>query len=104
MFDNDSARPIGHCTLALVALVALIAGAPALADGGVTFTDVAAASGIVYEQTPPVRVPLRQDALDALPVTPDQFSCCHRQLSPMKPRGNPGVAILDFDGDGDLDI
>lgn len=96
-------QPTLRLVLAVV-LTATFAGAPALADGGVTFSDVTAQSGIVYQQTPPARASLRDAALASLPVTPEQFLCCHRQTSPMKPRGNPGVAILDFDNDGDHDI
>jgi hypothetical protein len=88
----------------ILAMAAALAPVPASADGGVTFNDVASEVGIVWERTPSARFYLRRLALDALPVSFAYFACCYQQTSPMKPRGNPGVAIFDFDGDGDLDI
>src|SRR6476469_8712250 len=90
--------------LAACAAAACLAGAGVLhADGGVTFTNISAngGAGIHYQRV----------------ETPDLFA---QQLNfyngvqlphpgllsqtPQKPRGAPGVAILDYDNDGDLDI
>ena len=84
------------CVLALSLLLTLPAAA-----GGVTYSDLAAspAAGIDYERVPSTTyasfLALASQPLYAMPdiiATPEKF------------RGAPGVALLDFDGDGDLDV
>ncbi len=83
--------------LALSALFVLAAGAVAQ---GVTFRDIANADhGVTYRRTPSadnaVAEAIRQKG------TTSKFEVL---LGPIKERGAPGVALLDFDRDGDLDI
>ncbi|HVF58769.1 MAG TPA: CRTAC1 family protein [Thermoanaerobaculia bacterium] len=88
-------------TILLAALVG--AGVPAAADdgAGVTFHDLAAdeASGIDYRRAPSatnaVFERIKAQPLYTMPLI---------VATPEKPRGSPGVALLDFDGDGDLDL
>jgi hypothetical protein len=70
--------------------------------GGVTFTDIAAGdgAGITYRRRPTPEYVAIYDALKAQPV----FHRSELTEIPFKDRGAPGVAILDYDGDGDLDI
>ena len=95
--------------LALAALLALGFAGTAVADGGITYTDVAAGdgAGITYRRGPSVRAQIREDIINGLAVDPvsipDYFGTV-RPNSPQKGRGAPGVAILDYDGDGDLDL
>ena len=79
----------------------LLAAAPAAADGGVTFTDIAAggASGLVYGRSPSARQATFESILQQPVITFADLSSL-----PLKPRGAPGVALFDHDGDGDLDI
>jgi enediyne biosynthesis protein E4 len=87
------------------AVALLCAAGPAFAagvDGGVTFSDVAAASGITFERhESPVRKAVR-DAIDAMSPIPN--ASFPTPASPQKERGLPGVAIFDYDRDGDLDL
>lgn len=86
--------------LALAAL--LVVPGLALADGGVTFDDIAlgGAHGLDYSRV----------GSDRLDTYNDDFSDGFIDVveeyvpAPFKPFGAPGVAVLDFDGDGDLDI
>jgi len=89
----------------LALALAFACSMPALADGGVTFTDIAdgGGAGITYERTPSPRNAIRQAINAAAPLTGRQFLVA-RANSPQKPRGAPGVAVFDHDGDGDLDI
>ncbi|HRC84006.1 MAG TPA: CRTAC1 family protein [Thermoanaerobaculia bacterium] len=90
----------------LLALFALIAALllPAIAEaanGGVTFNDIAAnhGAGINYSRQ---RSDIEAifDAIKQLPFYgPDEILA-----TPGKGRGAPGVAILDYDRDGDLDL
>lgn len=94
-------RVIG--VVAVIGVIAVIGlGArPALAQDGVTFTDIAAGdgAGITYR-----RKASPSDAIfDALRQQP-VFTIADLIQSPDSSRGMPGVALLDFDGDGDLDI
>ncbi|MEM7049042.1 MAG: CRTAC1 family protein [Acidobacteriota bacterium] len=76
---------------------------PADADdgAGVTFLDLTAneASGIDYRRVPSVTnaayEQIKTEPRYTMPLIVD---------TPEKPRGSPGVAVLDFDGDGDLDL
>jgi hypothetical protein len=91
----------------LVPLIGLIGGVPAPAEdraaneAGVTFHDLAAdqASGIDYRRAPSATNAtferIKTEPLYTMPLV---------IATPEKPRGSPGVAILDFDGDGDLDL
>jgi len=91
---------------AAVALVlAALSTFPALADGGVTYTDIADGdgAGITYRRTPSDRFAVRQAIIDAGPIPFADFSTVAAN-HPLKASGAPGVALLDFDLDGDLDI
>jgi len=80
-------------------------GLPASADGGVTFSDIAAGggAGITYHRTPSDRYSGRQAMIDLGPIP---FADFRNEAAnhPLKPAGAPGVALLDYDRDGDLDI
>src|SRR5215470_1846850 len=89
-------------TAAMLVLVAFLFGGPsAVADGGVTFHDIAAGdgAGITYRRGRSV-IDAKFDALKRQPT----YTINDVFATPFKPRGAPGVALLDFDGDGDLDI
>ncbi len=90
-----------HALALSAALLVLNAGA-ALAEGGVTFHDIAAGggSGLSYTREPSVRLNKLLDFYsDGLVDVVSEYL-----ITPEKPHGAPGVALLDFDGDGDLDI
>ena len=82
--------------------LALLSGATApAAAGGVTFHDVAAEPtfGITYERFP--------SAIDADAEAIRQggpTDIVNVLLGPVKAKGAPGVSLLDYDSDGDLDI
>jgi enediyne biosynthesis protein E4 len=87
---------------AMLGLIALFfAVPPAVADGGVTFRDIAAGdgAGITYRRGRSVI----DEGFDTLKHQP-AYTINDIFATPIKPRGAPGVALLDFDGDGDLDI
>ena len=97
-------------TRVLLFLVATILAVttPALADGGVVFTDIAenGGAGITYQRAPnPTRLAVQQ-AIEATRHHPRGRASfgVRANETPMKPWGAPGVALIDFDRDGDLDI
>jgi hypothetical protein len=92
-----------------------LAAAPALlADGGVTFHNIAAngGAGINYQRFPSPAREAEDAALKGnggpIPIPPGMTAVQVIQglqpRSPQKPRGTPGVALFDYDNDGDLDI
>lgn len=95
------------------AVFAVFAGAgsvaPAFADGGVTFTDVATQAGITWKNGSTAREAARQAIIDSTipnpnPTVPGSATGMLRVNSPLKASGAPGVAVFDFDNDGDLDL
>lgn len=92
-------------SIPLQALLVLIATSfvsphPGSADG-VTFSDIAAGggAGLIYERAP-------SDSLEVFDffTTQPVLTIADWALTPEKPHGAPGVALLDYDGDGDFDI
>src|SRR3712207_1919225 len=84
-----------------LALLTVTGGTAAADDENVTFTDIAAGdgAGITYR-----RVRSSTDAIfDALKRQP-VYTFNDLFATPIKPRGAPGVALLDYDGDDDLDL
>ncbi|HYG25488.1 MAG TPA: VCBS repeat-containing protein, partial [Caulobacteraceae bacterium] len=86
----------------ITVLAGLLAAGAAFGDVGVTFQDVAAggASGLSYGRVPSERLAISEAirADGVLVVEPEYPG------SPYKPHGAPGVAVLDYDGDGDQDL
>jgi hypothetical protein len=78
-------------------------GAAWAQQGGVTFENVAGTVGIDYERTPSPRKAVR-DAIDALAPIPVARQAEIQLFSPQKEHGAPGVALFDYDNDGDVDI
>ena len=88
-------------------ILLLSPGLPAWADGGVTFTDVAenGGAGITYLRAGTPERQAARAAIEAMETLPNETWRMTRALQfPMKADGTPGVALLDFDDDGDLDI
>jgi len=93
--------PRAAAVLAAVCLALPIAFASTVLADGVTFHDVAPdpAYGVTWK-----RVPSPTEAIfDALKQQP-LYTFADVVATPEKSRGGPGVAILDYDGDGDLDV
>ena len=69
-------------------------------QSNITFTDIAAGdnAGITYRRTPSSQYAVIED-LRQQPVFTLEMG-----MLPWKARGAPGVAVLDYDGDGDQDI
>lgn len=81
---------------------ALLAVATLPAASAVTFQDIAAngGAGLVYGRTPSARLAIQQAFVaDSLIDVETEY-----RNSPIKTYGAPGVAVVDFDGDGDADI
>jgi len=90
---------------AVVVLVVCCFGATMGYAGTASFTNVAEdpAVGLSgYQRTPSERHAAYQAFMQQSQVTP--FSVNQIVNTPMRHRGIPGVAIFDFDSDGDLDI
>jgi hypothetical protein len=96
-WSSISHRPLTRITASLTLLAAAFG---AHADGGVTYWDLVPdpESGLDYERVPSPRLGNMDSLLDR-PITPQDFV-----RFPGKPHGAPGVAILDYDNDGDLDL
>lgn len=88
--------------LAVVATIACLMATPVAANHNITFHDIAAdgGTGISYERTPSVTVQNAEAIQNMGTVVMTDFTGPH----PIKSHGAPGVALLDFDDDGDLDI
>ena len=86
----------------ILSLAAIAPAAPAVADGGVSFTDIATGggAGLAYERAPSDRLDilLAQYSDNIVDVLGEYF------FTPEKPHGAPGLALVDYDRDGDLDI
>jgi hypothetical protein len=87
-----------------VIITTLLGTQESIGDGGVTYKDIAAdgGAGITYQRTKSAN-----DAqLEAIKKNgPFDFTkITNRTSIPVKSRGAPGTALLDFDKDGDLDI
>ncbi|HYO16636.1 MAG TPA: CRTAC1 family protein [Thermoanaerobaculia bacterium] len=102
----SKARTRTRRLLGVLALL-LALGSPVFADGGVTFNDIAenGGAGIGYLRAPsPSRLAARS-AIEAMGVLPFATWRDTRAFQfPMKAGGAPGIALIDFDNDGDNDI
>lgn len=92
----------GLVALTCACWIAVPGGGEALADGGVSFQDIAkdGGAGITFERVPSAS----NEIFDALKRNSPPYGPDQRLETPMKARGAPGVAIFDYDGDGDLDV
>ena len=95
-------RIAGFVSLALLCALS----SPASAYSPVTFTDVAPFPGVGldgYERTPSARHAAYEQFMSDSLITPiNPF--VDVIVTPMRHRGIPGVSLLDFDSDGDLDV
>jgi hypothetical protein len=82
--------------------IGVLGGALSAPAAGVTFQDIAAGggAGISYGRTPSAR----KATLDAIQADGLLDLVTEYSYMPIKQYGGPGVAVLDFDNDGDLDI
>ncbi|VAW52333.1 hypothetical protein MNBD_GAMMA06-1274 [hydrothermal vent metagenome] len=88
------------CNKKLFILLLGVVSVSPLSSVAVTFTDIATdpATGIEYRRG--------ESVIDALwdPLRQEIFSITDFPTAPGATRGTPGVALADFDNDGDLDI
>ncbi|HEX9736412.1 MAG TPA: CRTAC1 family protein [Thermoanaerobaculia bacterium] len=89
-----------------VPAILLVMTSTAWADGGVSFTHISqdGGAGIAYARVPSPRAQEVEDLRNGPPLPTAEFFSVARPNLAQKPNGAPGVALLDFDGDGDLDI
>jgi hypothetical protein len=93
-------HPLIRVLLVGVAVI-LVTAPPVLANGPVTFHDIAAGdqAGITYR-----RVPSASQAIFDELMTHPVYTFNDLPFTPLESRGMPGVAIFDADRDGDMDI
>lgn len=91
---------VGRLPFALLAAAAIVAPSTASADP-ITYDDItlSSAAGITYRRAPSAT----KANWDAVKIKPF-MSQAEINATPLKWRGAPGVAVLDYDGDGDLDL
>jgi len=93
--------------LTALCVLALCWTVPAVADGGVVYTDITSnpANGLAFVRH---GSPHREAVLDAAnamsPIPFSDFLRVRAEETPNKAHGTPGTVIFDFDGDGDLDF
>jgi hypothetical protein len=94
-------RELFRALLGVAALLLVVAPVSADGGGGVAFQDIAAGdnAGITYRRVPSASQAIF-DAFTHQPV----YTFNDLPFTPLESRGMPGVAILDFDGDDDLDL
>jgi len=94
--------------LAVAVLLAatFVAPAPALADGGVVYTNIATdpATGLDWNRTPSPRLAIKDALAAQSPIPNADILRLRAEATPQKAWGSPGTAIFDYDNDGDLDI
>ncbi|MBU1188727.1 MAG: VCBS repeat-containing protein [Gammaproteobacteria bacterium] len=97
----NKATILNSCIAAGLGLV-LAAQTSSASGGQVSYTDIVAAgtAGIAYSNAPGLYDPLWDD-IKLLPVFRPPVE---GPLVPTKATGNPGIAVLDYDRDGDLDL
>lgn len=101
MYKNHLFRPLAQGA-SFAALFAILVGAPATAQ--IRFTDIASpANGITYHRTPSTTWALAENLRQQGLQRPISLATLIFDY-PLKPGGAPGVALLDYDNDGDLDI
>ena len=86
-------------TILRIAGAHLLLASILLADGGVTFTNVAPSSGVTYGRVASARITEFNQFLTGGPFTFPEVANL-----PMRAEGAVGVCLFDFDGDDDLDI
>lgn len=89
-------------TLLLVCCALFLSAGPLLAGGaGITFVDIAQepTSGLQYERTESASTAIAEQLYTSPILTPLDLPDF-----PNKWRGAPGLALLDYDGDGDTDL
>ncbi len=84
---------------AAVLVPSLAAAAPPSPPVPVKYTDVTSSVGINYRRAPSTII----GAYDAVKIKPFYSNLENNQM-PLKYRGAPGVVVLDYDNDGDLDL
>jgi hypothetical protein len=90
----------------LLAAGLALTGQTLFADGGIKFYDITAngGAGVHYQRFgTPARLADLQAFYDA-GVDVATFGFNVLAMTPQKPKGAPGLALFDFDNDGDLDI
>lgn len=97
--SNKKRRVLGSLPLAL--LVAIAAPGSASAAGPITYDDISldGTRGLSWRRAPSAT----KGNWDAVKIKPF-MAIKELNETPLKWRGNPGVAILDYDNDGDLDV
>ncbi|MCB1035139.1 MAG: CRTAC1 family protein [Acidobacteria bacterium] len=99
-------RSFASCLAGIVGvcLVACLVALPLQADNDVSFHNVSQSVGINYDHGPTDRFAEVEEIFDMLPIPTGEFLSEVRPNAPISPRGVTGIAILDYDVDGDLDI
>jgi hypothetical protein len=95
---------LDHTLLAILAVCSILATVPASAAPPTVearFVDIAQdpTSGLAWSRTPSLTDAIWDQLKLQVPFTPAELV-----VSPTRTKGQPGVALLDVDGDGDLDI
>jgi len=98
----EHVRAVTAGIIGLVAVNGIVEAGPTSSGQAVKFHDIAAGdgSGISYRRTRSPRDQLMQAIKDSgFFAFPEDLN-----LTPLKSRGAPGIAVFDYDNDGDMDV